>query len=393
MMISYDDFSEFVSSAYQHLYDFVYLRTHPLVKHMAAEAQASGKERGWRLHHLLLEAIRELDPGPKVPPYSREWRRHRLMSLRYIDGLEPQQVADQLSISRRQYYREHAAAMEAITQVFWGRFAASSTAPLPNSLLQQEIARVAQREHQADLQDVIGGVLSLLGTTLEERQIEVRLSCEDALPPVMIGHNLLRQVLLGILGYMIENAARTTLRLTVNTVNGGICLRIQSRSPGRLSLAQAQERIAPLQEMLSPPDALLTVMEPESHGFGLQLMLRTDRRATILIVDDNADMLALYEHYLTANHFQVIRTDHAEAAIDLATRMQPAAVILDLMMPDQDGWEVLRALSTEPATAHIPIVICSVLKQKELALTLGADIFLEKPINEADLMAALHALD
>jgi CheY-like chemotaxis protein len=63
------------------------------------------------------------------------------------------------------------------------------------------------------------------------------------------------------------------------------------------------------------------------------------------------------------------------------------------MIPDRDGWDLLQVLLNQPDTQHIPIIICSVLKQKELALSLGATAFLEKPISEQSLLSVLTALE
>src|SRR5579859_6442617 len=93
--MDYTHFIEQLANAYEHIYDLVYLRTHPLIDGFFHEAALSRKDNAWQLHHTLLDAIKELDPGPQAPPFSREWRRHRLMVLRYMDGLTPQMVADQ----------------------------------------------------------------------------------------------------------------------------------------------------------------------------------------------------------------------------------------------------------------------------------------------------------
>ena len=66
-MISRDDFSEQVADTYDHLYDLVYLRTHPLANLLVADNSLTPKEKAWRLHHILTEAINEIDPGPRAP--------------------------------------------------------------------------------------------------------------------------------------------------------------------------------------------------------------------------------------------------------------------------------------------------------------------------------------
>jgi adenylate cyclase len=63
-----------------------------------------------------------------------------------------------------------------------------------------------------------------------------------------------------------------------------------------------------------------------------------------------------------------------------------------VMMPERDGWDLLQALRHNPATYDIPVIICSVLRQHELALALGAAAYLSKPISEHSLLQALAEL-
>jgi len=62
------------------------------------------------------------------------------------------------------------------------------------------------------------------------------------------------------------------------------------------------------------------------------------------------------------------------------------AVILDVMMPGLDGWEVLQTLRKTPRTSRIPVVVCSVFNDPQLALSLGATVFLPKPVSQGDIL-------
>src|SRR4051812_49345513 len=117
-MLSKDDFVKHLGDAYEHLYDIVYLRNHALTNLLIPQTEAR-KEKAWQLHNLLIDIIQDLNPGTKAPVFSREWRRHRLMTMRYIDGQTPQAVADQLNISRRHFYRELEGAVEVIASILW----------------------------------------------------------------------------------------------------------------------------------------------------------------------------------------------------------------------------------------------------------------------------------
>ena len=76
----------------------------------------------------------------------------------------------------------------------------------------------------------------------------------------------------------------------------------------------------------------------------------------------------------------------------LARHLRPLAIVLDLMMPGQDGWEILQNLKADAATADIPVIVCSVLAQESLAQALGADAYLRKPVSREQLLVVLDPL-
>jgi len=79
-------------------------------------------------------------------------------------------------------------------------------------------------------------------------------------------------------------------------------------------------------------------------------------------------------------------------AIALAEKLAPRTILLDVMMPEVDGWELLGRLSSHPVTADIPVVVCTILAQRDLALLMGASAFLRKPFTRGELLAVLDEL-
>jgi CheY-like chemotaxis protein len=407
LSLSKTEFVSQVADAYGHLYDLVYLRTHPLADALVPDPSLPRKEKAWQLHHILLNVIGELEPGTQVPALSRQWRRHRLMVLRYVKGLDPEAVADQLTVSRRHYYREHKIAIEALAGILWDRYVTHppTSHHRPESieeqaslsrleLLRLEAARMAQASRYARVGDVIRGVLPLLHEMLHQRELDVCLALPEPLPGVSIDQNLLRQMFLGMLGHLIERADQATLQLTAQVEEAAVCLSVRVEPPAAVQptvQAEAEEQLSTFEEMATLSSAhILPVRAGQSiTGFDVELP-RAER--TVLVVDDNEDVLELFRRYLSP-HYRVVTTQTAQQTLDLARRLQPYAVTLDLMMPDQDGWDLLQVLLNQADTRHIPIIVCTVLKQKALALSLGATVFLEKPITERALLSALEALE
>jgi signal transduction histidine kinase/CheY-like chemotaxis protein len=111
----------------------------------------------------------------------------------------------------------------------------------------------------------------------------------------------------------------------------------------------------------------------------------------ILIVEDDPGVMALYERYLREQPYQLLMANSGAAALSEIARYreQINLVLLDINMPDLDGWDVLKVIRDNPATSQIPVLICSIDNEPEKAARLGAQRLLPKPIMETELLEAI----
>ena len=117
--------------------------------------------------------------------------------------------------------------------------------------------------------------------------------------------------------------------------------------------------------------------------------------ARILVVDDVKANVKLLETRLLAEYFEVLGAYSGPEAIETCENGKVDVVLLDVMMPDMDGFEVCRRLKSDPATAHIPIVMVTALDQvsdRIRGLEAGADDFLTKPVNDLQLITRVKSL-
>jgi CheY-like chemotaxis protein/DNA-directed RNA polymerase specialized sigma24 family protein len=409
-MVPRSDFVLLVKKAYDHLYDLVFLRSHTLNELLIPDQTLSGNERAWAVHRLLLEVIDELDPGPNAPLDSPEWQRHRLMAYRYVEGMTASETARRLGISRRHYYRRHKEALTAVTRIMWERHGSSGARTLlsPTSamrvyepldhiqLIRLEAARLNQSERFAELDDVIRSVPPLLQNVLQQRDLTLAIQQLTAKADIRVDRVVFRQVLLAVLALIAERSMHAELRIQVELKATEVHLIVTSEPPEALEPTMPQNvssRLLPIEEMAEIIGTrVLPIRTGELIG-GFVLILPVEYRRMVLVVDDNNDVLELFQRYLVNNGFQVVVAHNGPEALALARRFQPYAITLDLMMSGQDGWDILQVLLNQEDTKHIPIIVCSVLKQRELALSLGAALFLDKPVTETTLVAALDALD
>ena len=117
--------------------------------------------------------------------------------------------------------------------------------------------------------------------------------------------------------------------------------------------------------------------------------------ARVLVVDDILPNVKLLEAKLLGEYYDVVTAQSGEEALRKVTETNPDIILLDVMMPGMDGFEVCRRLKDDPKTAHIPVVMVTALtdaQDRVKGLENGADDFLSKPVNDTALMSRVRSL-
>ncbi|MGN6184122.1 MAG: ATP-binding response regulator, partial [Thermoanaerobaculia bacterium] len=109
----------------------------------------------------------------------------------------------------------------------------------------------------------------------------------------------------------------------------------------------------------------------------------------VLVVEDEDEAFDTLSAYLHSAGYTPIRARSGEEALRLARTMRPRAITLDLVLPGMEGWQVLRELKADSATANVPVIIVSMLDNRELALAVGADDYFVKPVEWPRLLRRL----
>ncbi len=111
---------------------------------------------------------------------------------------------------------------------------------------------------------------------------------------------------------------------------------------------------------------------------------------TILVVDDDPTVREVIERHLTREGFAVVTASGGQEGLRLARELHPAAITLDVMMPDLDGWTVLAAIKGDPELADIPVILVSIVDEKTRGYALGATDYMVKPVDRAQLSGVLR---
>jgi len=118
-----------------------------------------------------------------------------------------------------------------------------------------------------------------------------------------------------------------------------------------------------------------------------------DGRRIVLSIDDDPNVISLLTQELEEEGYQVVGATRALEGIEKARSVGPHAITLDIMMPGMDGWEAISRLKADPATRDIPLIVVSIIDNKELGYRLGADEYLVKPVEKDALLRSLKRFD
>ncbi len=110
----------------------------------------------------------------------------------------------------------------------------------------------------------------------------------------------------------------------------------------------------------------------------------------VLVIDDDPTVHDLMQRFLTKEGFRVERAFSGEEGLALAKELHPDAITLDVMMPSMDGWAVLSGLKADPELANIPVIMLTIVDNKNMGYALGASDYLTKPIDRDRLRAILN---
>ena len=384
-------------SALTHLDDPLYLEDHPLVRRIALIARSPEISRGQLLRKTLRLAIEALDPGVNIPVSAPEGRAYQVLHRHAIAKESMTTVARKLDISERQAYRELRRALEALAQILI-HFDSGMAAPASDETALDRAAKVKQELERLETvryQDVaisilVADVVEDARRLAGERGIEIELS--DEAPGVIVSTNrvMLRQAILNLLSHITSTQRGRRIAARIARSGDDVTIQFTHRPAGD---GAAPDPTSPFQVARQLFDSLGIRCAEENTADGEALFsihVPAAHEHTLLVIDDNSGVISLFRSYLRHQPYRVYGALSASEALRMLEEVRPDVTILDVMMPDRDGWEVLHLLRQSDAGMRTRVIVCSIINDPQLASALGADGFLHKPVDRAGLLQALN---
>ncbi|MBA3531638.1 MAG: response regulator [Ardenticatenales bacterium] len=290
-----------------------------------------------------------------------------------------------------------------------------------------EAGRLELFFEEVAVQEIVDGVLSTAQALVHKKPIALHCEVPADLPFVWADRTRVRQVLLNLLSNAAKFTEEGSITVRAWVDEGGVTVSVQDTGVGIVEedlpkvFAEFVQVDGSLTRQVGGTGLGLPISKRfvELHGgtmevksepgvgstffFTLPHLAPTAptapvqsnaeeskvREARVLIIDDDPVVWETISQHL-APGYQVLKVSDSRQVLEQARTLQPDVVVLDVMMPHKDGWEVLQALKEDPLTEHIPVVVCSILREQQLALSLQANDYLIKPVDRKSLQRVIE---
>lgn len=368
------------------LFDTAHLQRHSLAAALVPRDLVDPRARAQYLRETISQAVAALKPPVAVSPHEPAYRPYGILRHRYLEGMSAEEVQEALAIGRRQYFREQQRAIGAVTAVLWAQRLPEATATTDaGASLSDELEQLGVRAQPIDLLRLLQEAIDAIHPLAASRAVAISVRDKSGVR-ALADEDITRQVMIEVLGAVVQRCHGCFVEAVVAGTQPWAAIGLTIPDP---TLAQA------LEKPLLTAARLCTRMGGSLHvaAAGEQCMvtlrLPSSQEKVIAIVDDNPTTQQLFRRYLEPYSFRVVPIQDGTTALREIRQVQPDAVVLDIMMRDVDGWRILQGLRSDPSTAALPVLVCSVLSDEGLALTIGATAYLRKPVSQTELVRAL----
>jgi CheY-like chemotaxis protein len=434
-MITCEELERELHEALAHLYDPDYQPSEAFCSAIGCDV----RDGVLGVQTAILRAIESLRPPSDIPPTAHARQVYELLHNRFVLKLIQEETADRMHISRTSVHRAQRTAVHTLARTLWecsqsgqssqspgqvspgqvspgqvspGQVSPGQVSPrqaarargqemvaqpagedMPDaqaadwqSQVQRELASLQARapDTDSDVGKVIGSALELVTPLTSRRGVRVDVkSLQPGLVatvhPVVLG-----QILVSAMGRLARYISNGLISVYARLEDGNVKITLTGTVAVEGGLSQADL----VSEIPASPGVAINTYLDGSQAF-VWIEASSVGKVTVLVVDDNEDMAHLYRGATVGTRYHIAHIAQGRDLFGALETVEPDVIVLDVMLPDIDGWRLLMRLHEDPATRAIPVIVCSVVREEDLALSLGAVRYLPKPVRPREFIQAL----
>lgn len=396
MITTYEGFEKELKEALAHLYDHDYQPSATLCQLLGAPT-AAGKAG---VRNTILQGIADLQPPVATPVGAHSRLLYDLLYKRFVLKLTQEESAYQLHVSRRTISRLQQSAVETLATLLWAQGQGEgqdkrtraqhdallqAQAPDWHSQLQHELQSLERKAPHAlsDVGEVLQQLLAIMQALTPQPTTTITVMASQPNLIVTVHPVILHQILLSLL-----------MRLTLAAAEGAIAIYARLEDGNAkiaLTAAITAQDFDPATLTADLPTAKDVTIQAAVEGAHLFVWITAAAvgKVTVLAVDDNDDMVRFYQDCTIGTRYHIVQLAQGSQLFAAIEATMPDMIVLDIMLPDIDGWRVLMRLHEDARTRPIPVIVCSVIREEALALALGAAGYLAKPVRPTQFIQAL----
>jgi CheY-like chemotaxis protein len=315
-------------------------------------------------------------------------------------------VAHHTGLSERHFRREQERAIDILGEHLLSQFERVPQKPVEKRASAQveesgsgpdewDWLRHQPAEGAPDLEPFIQELFGLMDAVANQHHVELQLVAPEKPPRFAVHPIALRQMLLNLLQVAICRADGGRVVVTVESGSPQSRIVIQPHAGGSVSMESRYEQESNLLNIaanLARVSGGRAEIARSDADFQASLILPVIDGVLVAAIDDHPEILDLLQRYAEGTRYHITGLIDPEQIFELAAATTPQIIVLDVMMPKVDGWEMLGRLRSHPQTAGIPVIVLTILAQEDLALSLGAKALVLKPVTQERFLSALGSV-
>ncbi len=347
-------------------------------------------DAGLAVQSRIIQTLKDLNAQPPDPDDSYARQLYDFLYRRYILQCTQEALAEQLNLSVSSVKRMQREAIHTLVRIFWEAQQPQQDRPPQSTEWSEQARRELATLHACDphaISDVgivVDNLAEIAAVIGDRYHFDLKIGYVQPGLTAAIHPNVLRQTLITALGQVAPHAGGAEMALYAGMENGQATL--------TLSCPMVKTPLPTGDEILAgvlAPETISIQAHLERNCLFLWFRLPAAGQSTVLVVDDNPDMIRFYQRATEGTNFRIIHVAQGREVLAGIESFEPDVIVLDVMLPDIDGWDLLMQLRELPHARHIPIVVCSVVREDALALSLGASVAITKPVSPGNFIEAL----